>query len=60
MLLTAYLGAGKTTIFEPHSSNTEGIHAAVIVNDIMRLTLMLVLLKTAAKAKEGGQSYSSN
>ena len=34
ILITGYLGAGKTTILNRILSNSEGIHAAVIVNDI--------------------------
>ena len=34
VLLTGYLGSGKTTIVNHILSNTEGIRAAVIVNDI--------------------------
>ncbi len=51
---TGYLGAGKTTILNHILSNTEGIHAAVIVNDIGEIsTLMLVLIKDGGCAKEG-------
>ena len=34
ILITGYLGAGKTTILNHILSNTEGVRAAVIVNDI--------------------------
>ncbi len=45
VLLTGYLGAGKTTILNHILSNTEGIHAAVIVNDIGEINVDAGLIK---------------
>ena len=53
VLLTGYLGAGKTTILNHILSNTEGIHAAVIVNDIGEINVDAGLLKDGGYAKEG-------
>ncbi len=53
VLLTGYLGAGKTTILNHILSNTEGIHAAVIVNDIGEINVDAGLIKDGGYAKEG-------
>ena len=53
VLLTGYLGAGKTTILNHILSNTEGIHAAVIVNAIGEINVDAGLIKDGGYAKEG-------
>ena len=53
VLLTGYLGAGKTTILNHILSNTEGIRAAVIVNDIGEINVDAGLIKDGGYAKEG-------
>ncbi|MDU4969610.1 MAG: GTP-binding protein, partial [Atopobium minutum] len=47
-LITGYLGAGKTTVLNRILANTEGIKAAVIVNDIGEINV------DASLIKEGG------
>ncbi|MBY4798124.1 GTP-binding protein [Collinsella sp. AGMB00827] len=44
-LITGYLGAGKTTILNHILTNTEGIRAAVIVNDIGEINVDASLIK---------------
>ena len=52
-LLTGYLGAGKTTILNHILSNTQGIRAAVIVNDIGEINVDASLIRDGGYAKEG-------
>lgn len=52
VLLTGYLGAGKTTIVNHILSNTKGIRAAVIVNDIGEINVDADLIKDGGYAKE--------
>ena len=52
IMLTGYLGAGKTTIVNRILSNTEGIRAAVIVNDIGEVNV------DASLIKDGGLTQS--
>lgn len=52
VLLTGYLGAGKTTIVNHILSNTQGIRAAVIVNDIGEINVDADLIKDGGYAKE--------
>lgn len=52
ILLTGYLGAGKTTLLNHILANTEGIRAAVIVNDIGEINVDAHLIA------DGGLSQS--
>lgn len=52
VLLTGYLGAGKTTIVNHILSNTKDIRAAVIVNDIGEINVDADLIKDGGYAKE--------
>ena len=52
VLLTGYLGAGKTTIVNHILSNTKGIRAAVIVNDIGEINVDADLIKDGGYAKK--------
>lgn len=53
ILITGYLGAGKTTILNRILSNSEGIHAAVIVNDIGEINVDAGLIRDGGYAREG-------
>ena len=48
ILLTGYLGAGKTTMLNHILANTEGIRAAVIVNDIGEVNVDAQLIADGA------------
>lgn len=51
VLLTGYLGAGKTTIVNYILQNAEGMRAAVIVNDIGEINVDVSLIKDGGYAK---------
>ena len=48
LLLTGYLGSGKTTLVNHILSNKRGIKFAVIVNDIGEVTSMQTLYRKVA------------
>lgn len=50
VLLTGYLGAGKTTIVNHILTNTNGVRAAVIVNDIGEINVDASLIKDGGLA----------
>ena len=52
VLITGYLGAGKTTLLNNILANSEGIRAAVIVNDIGEVNV------DASLIKQGGLSQT--
>ena len=52
VLLTGYLGAGKTTILNHILSTLKVFTQQSLSTTLARLTLMLVLLKTAATLKK--------
>ena len=54
ILLTGYLGAGKTTLVNHILSNEEGIRAAVIVNDIGEVNVDASLIKDGGLSKVEG------
>lgn len=54
VMLTGYLGAGKTTILNNILANDEGIRAAVIVNDIGEVNV------DASLIKDGGLSQTDS
>ena len=54
ILLTGYLGVGKTTLLNHILGNDEGIRAAVIVNDIGEVNV------DASLIKDGGLSQTDN
>ena len=51
VLLTGYLGAGKTTIVNHILQNAEGMRVAVIVNDIGEINVDVSLIKDGGYAK---------
>lgn len=50
VLLTGYLGAGKTTLVNHILANDEGVRAAVIVNDIGEINVDASLIKSGGLA----------
>ncbi len=52
-LLTGYLGAGKTTLLNHILANSEGIRAAVIVNDIGEVNVDALLVRDGGLAQAG-------
>ena len=55
VLLTGYLGAGKTTIVNHILSNREGIRAAVIVNDIGEVNVDASLIQDGGLSQVDGE-----
>ena len=51
-MITGYLGAGKTTLLNRVLANTEGIRAAVIVNDIGEVNIDADLVARAGQLVE--------
>ena len=55
-LITGYLGAGKTTLLNHILANTDGIRAAVIVNDIGEVNIDATLIQQGGVVNQSDDS----
>ena len=56
LLLTGYLGSGKTTLVNRILTNRQGIHFAVIVNDIGEVNIDASLIQQGGVVKQQDDS----